>query len=204
VRIDRTKSPALKMHGHYGCDKPREQFSVISLPLQARTAKHCARCKNVKPLTDFAKSRSTADGLTAYCKPCHNEAGKATYIRKYGSTRHYHLVRRYGIGAAEVEARILAQGGLCSVCREATAAQVDHDHVTKVVRGVLCFNCNGGLGQFKDRTAVLRNAIDYLETTTWQRTQVCTGVYRLRSPRPAVAASPISSELQHLICSRRG
>jgi len=68
----------------------------------------------------------------------------------------------------------------------------------------LCFNCNGGLGQFRDRIDILRKAIDYLERTTWQRTLVSTGVYQLTSPRPAAAASATSSELQRLISSRRG
>jgi len=110
----------------------------------------------------------------------------------YGGSRHYHLKRRYGIGADEVEALIAAQGGVCAVCGTAKPEHVDHDHLTGRVRGVLCFNCNGGLGQFRDRVDVLKKAITYLEGTTWQRVLVQPGVYRWCSPRQASRRSPSS------------
>jgi hypothetical protein len=96
------------------------------------------------------------------------------------------------------------QSGLCALCRIRPAEHVDHDHMTGRVRGVLCFNCNGGLGQFKDSIASLRAAIDYLETSTWQKSRVCTGVYRLTSPRLGRRPSSTSSALPLLISSRRG
>jgi hypothetical protein len=166
--------------------------------------KWCPGCHRELPRSDFGRNRSNTDGLTAYCKPCHNAKGKETYTRLYGSTRDYHLKRRYGLTAADVDAMVKAQGGFCALCRERAAQHVDHDHVTGRVRGVLCSCCNQALGNARDRTDILRAAIDYLERTTWQRQRVCTGVYRLTSPRPAAAPSPSSSALQHLISSRRG
>ena len=166
-----------------GSVRPREP-----LPEGSR---RCPDCGLVKPLDEFPRSRNAKEGRGAYCRPCHNARGKASKERN-GGARHYHLVRRYGISAAEVAAMVEAQGGLCAICREAPAVHVDHDHVFGTVRGVLCFNCNGGLGQFRDRTDVMRQAIDYLERTTWQRTLVSPGVYQLTSPRRAAAASATS------------
>jgi hypothetical protein len=123
------------------------------------TQRRCADCADVKDVSDFPRSGA---GWGSYCKPCHNARGRQT-VAKLGGARHYHLKRRYGIGSDDVEAMIEAQGGLCAICGEAPPAHVDHDHGTGAVRGILCFNCNGGLGQFRDRVDILRNAIEYLE-----------------------------------------
>ena len=55
-----------------------------------------------------------------------------------------------------------AQGGVCAICRAAPAAHVDHDHETGAVRALLCFNCNGGLRQFRDDPSLLFQAAFYL------------------------------------------
>ena len=154
--------------------------------------KRCRDCKAIKPLEEFRNNKNVKNGKVPYCKPCHNSRGRESRIRLHGNTRSYHLKARYGIDAAAAEKLLQAQGGLCALCRERPAEHVDHDHTFGHVRGILCFNCNGGLGQFRDRVDIMAKAIDYLERTTWQRTQVCTGVYRLCSPRRAPVASATS------------
>lgn len=116
----------------------------------------------MKPLEDFPTTPASRTGRHTYCKPCHNARGRAS-LEKVGGSRTYHLKRRYGITAEESDAMLEAQDGLCGICRTAPAAHVDHDHDTGEVRELLCFNCNGGLGQFKDDPEVLRAAADYVE-----------------------------------------
>lgn len=128
--------------------------------------KRCPDCREWKPNDEFPRNRRTKDGRHAYCKPCHNARGRETRERLYGGGRHYHLRRRYGIGAADVDAMIVAQGGRCPICGRSDPEQVDHDHVTGKVRGVLCFNCNGGLGQFRDDVEALLAAAAYLTRDT--------------------------------------
>jgi hypothetical protein len=110
----------------------------------------------------FGRNRSSHDGLTAYCKPCHTAKGKETYIRLYGSTREYHLRRRYGIGQADVDLMLKAQGNKCAGCDKPDPEHVDHDHATGQVRGMLCFNCNQALGNVRDSVQVLERLSAYL------------------------------------------
>lgn len=123
----------------------------------------CTKCGEEKDLEDFCRQKTGRDGRHSRCKVCHNAANREFVKRKYGSSRHYHLKQRFGIGAAEVDAMIEAQGGLCPICQKRAAVHVDHDHKTGKVRAILCEPCNGGLGQFKDDPQIIRNAIAYLK-----------------------------------------
>ena len=125
--------------------------------------KWCSSCGQVKPLLDFPRNRSQKSGYGSYCKPCHNEIARTNREKKHGSTRNYHLKARYGITADEADRMLAEQAGLCAICREAPAAHIDHDHKTERVRGMLCFNCNQALGNFRDRRDLMLAAVAYLD-----------------------------------------
>lgn len=84
------------------------------------------------------------------------------------------LRKKYGITPAIYQDMWKAQGGVCAICKKAETRRhrttgrpldlvVDHCHRTGDVRGLLCSNCNGGLGSFDDDLDRLRAAIAYLE-----------------------------------------
>lgn len=63
----------------------------------------------------------------------------------------------------------VAQKGCCALCGTDTPGgngdfAVDHDHETGIVRKLLCFNCNIGIGKFRDNPELLRKAAEYLES----------------------------------------
>ena len=64
--------------------------------------------------------------------------------------------------------RLAAQSGKCAICELPVVSrpQLDHCHTSGVIRGVLCQNCNHGLGHFKDTPAIMQKAINYLEKWT--------------------------------------
>ena len=143
------------------CNRANSRFTPAGLDVP-EGHKWCPDCGGVKPLEQFPQTATSRTGRATYCLPCHNARGQASRA-KVGGSRTYHLTRRYGITAAEADLMLEAQGGLCAICRAAPAAHVDHDHETGAVRALLCFDCNGGLGQFRDDPAVLRAAAGYVE-----------------------------------------
>jgi hypothetical protein len=80
------------------------------------------------------------------------------------------LKYKYGISMETYNEMFENQNGLCKICnykfgQKAADCYVDHDHKTLVVRGLLCQQCNTGLGNFKDNHQFLLNAIEYLEAS---------------------------------------
>ena len=78
-------------------------------------------------------------------------------------------LKRYGISPEEYNLLLAKQDGVCAICHTAeingfgTRLAVDHCHETKKVRGILCGNCNRGLGFYGHEPERLRAAIAYLE-----------------------------------------
>jgi hypothetical protein len=87
-------------------------------------------------------------------------------VRSYNrgpKQRNRYLRSRYGITLDQQKEMLTLQGGGCAVCGDVTAAFVDHNHKSGVVRGILCNGCNAGLGFFNEAPERMLAAIRYLE-----------------------------------------
>lgn len=157
--------------------------------------KICSKCKKEKNISEFRKRKDSKDGFRSSCKSCDDKRTKAWIEknpeRKKANCREWARKHRaknpefYKKKAREEKWRSLGincddedynklffeQGGKCAICgihqRELNyRLNLDHDHITKEVRGLLCWNCNGGLGQFKvDQKGIklLEESIKYLK-----------------------------------------
>lgn len=125
--------------------------------------KYCPRCETIKSVDEFGRNQGSRSGVAHYCRPCHSKVMTENRARVHGSSRNYLLKLRYGVTEDEVERMVAEQGGVCVICLRADAKHVDHDHLTGLVRRILCFKCNGGLGHFDDDPDRMRLAADYLE-----------------------------------------
>lgn len=136
--------------------------------------KTCTKCGETKPLDAFSRDRRRKDGRLARCKPCRHADhaasrkvygyDKARYWKNPSGERERHLIRKYGVSLARYQEMLAEQGGACAICRRAQdrALDVDHNHATGVVRGLLCTNCNRMVGHAGDDAARLEAGAAYL------------------------------------------
>lgn len=149
-------------------------------PRRTATEKRCNTCLTWKPLDDFYKSRNRTTGrvtYTAACRPCHNQITITSKKAKRSEDvelvrareRRVHkrwMLKRFGLTEADFDRMLVEQDNRCAICRSESPKRhrwhIDHCHKTDRVRGLLCSECNLGLGKFKDSADVVQRAADYL------------------------------------------
>lgn len=164
------------------CARCKEVLPVSAFPpnpkLKSGLHSYCRPCRNVRPDTpkvapvpkecnsccrtllpdQFIANSNSKDRLRARCKSCD---GSTQILRKY------HLT-------SEQYAEMAKDG--CHICGSYVRLHVDHDHACcpradsgsasicgRCIRGILCNNCNTGLGMFRDDTTVMHAAITYVQ-----------------------------------------
>ena len=109
------------------------------------------------------------NGKTGICSLCGpvtvNYRNDTKKYRCYDSKRDSERKRLYGLTRQEFDAMLFEQSYMCAICSVSVdyTGNVDHDHVTGKVRGILCPTCNRALGLFQDDRELLLKSIDYLE-----------------------------------------
>lgn len=152
----------------------RAQAGLVTRPADVPPGhKFCRGCERVKPASDWAPRPRATDGLHFRCRECISRRD-----------RERHLAATYGLSAADVTELLGRQNGNCAICLRRPAVHVDHDHASGAVRGMLCFQCNAGLGQLEDRPNTLRRAADYLEGRKLVITITQPGVAQITYPDP--------------------
>ena len=140
-------------------------------------SKTCSQCGGEGPfyMGQAGKPRSQ-------CKKCCYEQSTAWFKANPDKTREIHrvwkkahpegrylnhILQSYGLTESGYDALFLSQNGACAVCerplkRLDSDTNVDHDHKTGLVRGLLCRSCNVGIGHLQDDPVLLRKAAEYV------------------------------------------
>jgi protein-arginine kinase activator protein McsA len=132
--------------------------------------KQCSKCNTVRDYFEFYKDSQSKDGYAYSCKPCRKE-----YEIQYSKTDKYkEKIRRIrwkeagiDITFEQYQEMLKEQNSCCAVCGTNVnqfnkGMCVDHNHTTGKVRGLLCTDCNRGIGSLKDNKELLQKALDYL------------------------------------------
>lgn len=152
--------------------KKRSDLEREEMEANGRT---CLSCMECKPLEKFHKHKSYFRGYKRVCKECDARTKKQRraledkeVLRR--KSKIGHLKKEYGLSLEEFETKIKQQGNRCAICDKEfnlegryAGPYVDHNHNTGAVRDLLCFECNSGLGRFKDDAALVKRALLYLE-----------------------------------------
>jgi len=93
------------------------------------------------------------------------ELNKTEIINK---NRNRYLKRKFGITIDDYNEMLTLQLSGCSICGKSindngNKLDIDHDHKTGKVRGLLCKNCNKGIGLFYENINILEGAINYIK-----------------------------------------
>jgi len=95
-----------------------------------------------------------------------HKAYMAEYRRTHKDERRvYNLKHKYGLLPKEYDVLLESQNGVCAICKQSssTLLQIDHDHGTDEIRGLLCHACNTTLGLLKENVGTLYAMTDYIQ-----------------------------------------
>lgn len=140
------------------------------------THKQCRDCKEIKEYKDFHRDKRSSGGISYYCKECATTRSRLWHLNNK-QNKDYLIRRRdtyyrmtYSLSLEDRNNLLLKQNNKCKICliplEDTPNTHIDHCHKSNTVRGILCTNCNRGLGHFQDSISILESAIMYLKNHT--------------------------------------
>ena len=160
-------------------ERSENERLFLDTPESDRTNfKFCRKCDQAKHALLFGKSAANKDGRQSWCLVC-SRTNSRLYASRKPKKNVDNLLRQYWPHLRITHARrqfnrlLKAQGNACAMCLlpfDGTRKSfIDHCHTTGIVRGILCPQCNSGLGMFKDNTDNLQRAMKYLNKKRYIR-----------------------------------
>ncbi len=130
--------------------------------------KVCSTCGIEKSIDCFYYRKDT-NSTRSQCKDCiavsrskkwHND--KEFKQRGLDRSKKHQVLKDYGLSLETYND--IMKVGKCAICSSTTRKLVlDHSHVTGKIRGVLCNDCNTGIGLLGDEVLDLERALEYLK-----------------------------------------
>jgi hypothetical protein len=124
----------------------------------------CLRKKEYYLRTKGSKPKARIDKKVASKRTRDYRINHPEKVDEY--ERKHKLKSIYGITLEDYKNILNKQNGKCAICGEPSINKrfsVDHNHTTGKVRGLLCNNCNTGIGLLKENLEIIQRALLYLK-----------------------------------------
>lgn len=150
-----------------------------------------SKCQQINPqsINQFYKlSNKKPNEFRGKCKSCIEEQAKIyrknnpnkrkeiiqRYRNKYPEKAHARRLKCYWphLNTNEIlneyQLLILKYNNKCALCKVDQSQlkvklNIDHNHKTGQIRGLLCNNCNRGIGHLQENLETIQNALNYLK-----------------------------------------
>lgn len=153
------------------CNRKHELTADNTYVVPKTGQKQCRKCRKI--------ANDKVQGTIEYRKYQSDWTAK-NRERQSRSVRKWELKNLYGLTPEQYFAVHKSQGGVCAICKKPETSvdsrrrkirdlSIDHNHVTKENRGLLCHLCNNAIGLLKDNPAFCRAAADYLENPPFRK-----------------------------------
>ena len=157
---------------------PRGAIGSLNPPIKEGTMERkCNKCKAKKDVSEFylkepsrrARYSSTDNCFyTSHCKECIKTKQIAYRKNNPEKGKDVDLFQKFGIRFEDYKKMYDAQKGCCAICERHSdkfhrSLNVDHDHVSGKIRGLLCTPCNTVLGRMEENVKWFHNCLSYLE-----------------------------------------
>lgn len=145
----------------------RERWYCNNFAAKKFASKSCKACSN--SICRGGPGNAYDSEGRKLCNDCrlrpikHNSlCSECAVVRRQSYYQNKMRFERYGVGREWFESRFTGKCEICEAAVDAKSVNIDHNHDTGEVRGLLCKSCNLGLGLFKDNVGALKKAIEYL------------------------------------------
>lgn len=152
-----------------GCqiEKPQSEYYTDDPRTTWTSRRLCKDCYNAK-----RRIRRNGELIERQCEVCQRtflpiRLRNATTCSQSCRCKKAQL-RKYGLTFKRFRELNDQQNGRCAICRKKPKRErliVHHCHNTSVFLGLVCRNCNIGLGMFNDSPKLLQRALDFAEGT---------------------------------------